>query len=187
MKILVIDNYDSFVYNIVHMIKEQQEVTLDIVKNDEVSVNMAKNYDKIVLSPGPGIPKNAGKMLEILGALHKEKSFLGVCLGHQAIAEYFGGKLINLPQPLHGISSAFLKEQDDYLMKETPEEFHIGHYHSWVVDKNLPEELVPLGYDIRGNLMALKHIHWDIRGLQFHPESVLTDYGALIIRNWLNH
>lgn len=187
MKILVIDNYDSFVYNLVCMIKNLVDAKVDVIKNDKIDFNTIDSYSKILLSPGPGIPINAGKMMQVLENKSKNTSILGVCLGHQAIAEYSGGSLFNLPQPLHGVASNISILQEDYLFENIPKQFKIGHYHSWTVLESETSEFEVLARDENNNIMAIKHNKYDVRGLQFHPESVLTEYGSTIIKNWLNH
>lgn len=188
MKVLVIDNYDSFVYNLVHYIEAldlAEEIT--VVKNDAFNIEQARNFDKILLSPGPGIPKEAGIMPEIIRRYAGTKSILGVCLGHQAIAECFGAELFNLPFPLHGIASQITVLEDDYLFKNIPKKFNIGHYHSWVARIEQSDHLAILALDENQNIMALRHKEYDVRGVQFHPESILTEHGKTIIKNWLEH
>ncbi|MEO6166251.1 MAG: aminodeoxychorismate/anthranilate synthase component II [Chitinophagales bacterium] len=187
IKILVIDNYDSFVYNLVHILKNLEVETVDVIKNDKTGMDEVSGYNKILLSPGPGLPKDAGLMPAIIQQYAATKSILGVCLGHQAIGEYFGGTLINLKEPLHGISSNIKIVQQDYLFANIPSDFKIGHYHSWVVSSQLPKELEILAKDDKDNIMALKHVAYDVRGVQFHPESILTEHGKTIIENWINH
>lgn len=184
MKILVIDNYDSFVYNLVCMMHNLVDATIDVVKNDKVNLETLPLYDKVLLSPGPGIPMNAGKMLEVLEQ-NKSVSILGVCLGHQAIGEFSGGILHNLPEPLHGIASTITIEKEDYLFQDLPKNFKVGHYHSWVVEPSSTADFEVLAKDGNQNIMAIKHKTFDWRGVQFHPESVLTEHGAQIINNWL--
>lgn len=187
MKILVVDNYDSFVYNIVHLLYEIGVAEIDVIKNDELDFSTMDGYDKIVLSPGPGIPKNAGMMPQLLKEFASTKSILGICLGHQAIAEHFGTQLINLVAPLHGVASEIEILKDDYLFQNLPTNFKIGHYHSWVVSLSISDDLEILAKDVFGNIMALKHKLYDVRGLQFHPESILTENGKTILTNWINH
>lgn len=187
MKILVVDNYDSFVYNIVHLLYEIGVAEIDVIKNDELDFSTINEYDKIVLSPGPGIPENAGMMPELLKEFASTKSILGICLGHQAIAEHFGTKLINLAAPLHGIASEIEILKDDYLFQNLPTNFKIGHYHSWAVSLSISYDLEVIAKDEFGNIMALKHKNYDVRGLQFHPESILTENGKTILTNWINH
>lgn len=187
MKILVIDNYDSFVYNIVHLIKEIGVKQIDVQKNDKLNLNEVAAYDKILLSPGPGVPKDAGLMPQVIERYASTKSILGICLGHQAIGEYFGGTLINLKEPLHGISSTLKVLKSDYLFETINAEFTIGHYHSWVVDPSNAKDLETIAIDKKNNCMALRHRAFDVRGLQFHPESILTQHGKTILSNWINH
>ncbi|MDX1902738.1 MAG: aminodeoxychorismate/anthranilate synthase component II [Thermonemataceae bacterium] len=186
-KILVIDNYDSFVYNLVCILQKFRDFSVDIFKNDKISLEEVQNYNKILLSPGPGIPQEAGIMPLIIKEFASQKSILGVCLGHQAIAECFGTELVNLPEPLHGVSSPIQIKKSDYLFEGIPNSFQIGHYHSWVVSEKLGQDLESLAVDDKNNLMAIRHQHYDLRGVQFHPESILTEYGEKIIQNWLTH
>ncbi|MDI1256916.1 MAG: aminodeoxychorismate/anthranilate synthase component II [Flavobacterium sp.] len=185
MKILVIDNYDSFVYNIVHLLYEIGVAEIDVIKNDQLDFSTINRYDKIVLSPGPGIPKNAGMMPQLLSEFGATKSILGICLGHQAIAEHFGTDLVNLKAPLHGVASTIEIIKEDYLFENLPKHFNIGHYHSWVVAEVISDDLEILAKDAFGNIMALKHKKYDVRGLQFHPESILTENGKEILTNWI--
>ena len=187
MKVLVVDNYDSFVYNIVHLLYEIGVAEIDVVKNDQLDFSYIHQYDKIVLSPGPGIPKNAGMMPQLLSEFVSTKSIIGICLGHQAIAEHFGTDLINLSEPLHGVASEIKIVEEDYLFKNLPKHFKIGHYHSWVVSETISNDLEILAKDELGNIMAIKHKKYDVRGLQFHPESILTENGKTILTNWLNN
>jgi len=187
MKVLVVDNYDSFVYNIVHLLYEIGVAEIDVVKNDQLDFSYINQYDKIVLSPGPGIPKNAGMMPQLLSEFASTKSILGICLGHQAIAEHFGTDLINLSEPLHGVASEIEIVKEDYLFENLPKHFKIGHYHSWVVSEAISDDLEILAKDEFGNIMAIKHKKYDVRGLQFHPESILTENGKTILTNWINH
>ena len=186
MKILVVDNYDSFVYNIVHLLYEIGVAEIDVVKNDQLDFSYIHQYDKIVLSPGPGIPKNAGMMPQLLSELAPTKSILGICLGHQAIAEHFGTDLINLSEPLHGVASEIEIVEEDYLFENLPKHFKIGHYHSWVVSEAISDDIEILAKDELGNIMAIKHKKYDVRGLQFHPESILTENGKTMLTNWIN-
>jgi anthranilate synthase component II len=187
MKILVLDNYDSFVYNLVHIIRELGYAP-DIYRNDKISLESVEQYDKILLSPGPGLPSEAGIMPALIQKYAPTKSIFGVCLGHQAIGEAFGATLYNLPEVLHGISSEVtISVGDDKLFQEIPKKFKIGHYHSWVVDGNtFTNSLKITAQDTRGNVMALSHVEYDVKGVQFHPESVLTENGVQIILNWLS-
>ena len=185
MKIFVVDNYDSFVYNLVYMLRPYASVC--VRKNDQLDMSEVAASDKILLSPGPGVPSEAGAMPEILRRFAASKSILGVCLGHQAIAENFGASLYNLPEPLHGLSSRIRLRRQDRLLAGTADTFQVGHYHSWVVDPaSCSPDLELLAEDERGNIMALRHREYDVYGLQFHPESILTDYGHQIIKNWIH-
>lgn len=185
MKVLVVDNYDSFVFNLVYMLRPYAEVK--VLKNDQLSLSEVETSDKLLLSPGPGIPSEAGQMPEILRRFAPTKSILGICLGHQAIAENFGASLHNLEEPLHGLASRIRLKKQDPLLAGTTDGFQVGHYHSWVVDPaSCPPELELLAEDERGNIMAIRHRSYDVYGLQFHPESILTDYGHQIIQNWIH-
>lgn len=186
MKIYVIDNYDSFVYNIVHYLKELDAEAITVAKNDAVDMDAIRQYDRIILSPGPGLPKESGRLMEVIDHYHTTHSILGICLGHQAIGEYFGGQLKHLPTPLHGISSAIRILDDNCLFKNIPDHTTVGHYHSWVVETDAANDLRVLALDSHDNIMALRHREYNIFGLQFHPESVLTENGKTILRNWLN-
>lgn len=185
-KILVFDNYDSFTYNIVHALRELG-VSPEVVRNDQLDLEEVEKYDKIIISPGPGIPEEAGLLMQLLGKYADKKPILGVCLGHQAISEHFGARLLNLPEVYHGVSTPVKIEKEDYLFDGLPNEFNVGRYHSWVVDrKDFPEqELEVIASDDNGMIMAIRHKKYDIRGVQFHPESVLTPEGIKILENWL--
>lgn len=185
MKILVIDNYDSFVYNLVHYLEMLTPAAVDVAKNDEITLEEVAEYDKIVLSPGPGIPKNAGLMPEIIKHFYKTKSILGVCLGHQALGEFFGFRLKQLDHPLHGISSTVQIYTSEGLFENMPATFKIGHYHSWVVEAHEPSEIKVTAQDNHGNVMAFQHKEYPVFGVQFHPESILTEYGLELLKNWL--
>jgi anthranilate synthase component 2 len=188
MKILVFDNYDSFTYNLVHLVKKVAPgVDVEVYRNDAISLEKVGEYDRIILSPGPGIPKEAGLLLPLIQEYAGKKPILGVCLGHQAIGEAFGGSLVNLTTVYHGIStSCKLSAPSSRLFKGLPEEITIGRYHSWVIDdKNFPRELEITAVDENGYIMALQHKKFDVQGVQFHPESVLTPDGETIMRNWL--
>ncbi|HRP32236.1 MAG TPA: aminodeoxychorismate/anthranilate synthase component II [Agriterribacter sp.] len=189
MKILVLDNYDSFTYNLVHMVEKILHQKVDVYRNDQISLDKVDNYDKIILSPGPGLPEEAGLLLPLIKAYAPTKSILGVCLGHQAIAQVFGGKLENLSTVYHGVSSTVQlnKESGGNLFDELPENMVVGRYHSWIVsDNSFPEQLAVTARDENQYIMALKHKHYDVQGVQFHPESVLTPDGEKLMRNWLN-
>jgi anthranilate synthase component II len=187
MKVLVIDNYDSFTYNLVHLLQELgAEVT--VRRNDKTTLEEVGNYNKIMLSPGPGIPDEAGMLKEIIRTFGPTKSLFGVCLGHQAIGEVYGGKLFNSNEVWHGVTTpvTIVCEQEK-LFADLPKQFNTGRYHSWLVEEDLPDCLVPTAVDESGNIMALRHKEFDIRGVQFHPESVLTEHGKVIIKNWLEN
>jgi len=189
MKILVIDNYDSFTYNLVHAIKKISGLPVDVFRNDEIGLGEIASYDKIVLSPGPGIPSEAGLLLEIIRRYAPTKSMLGVCLGHQAIGEVFGAKLLNMNRVLHGIATPItVISRNTCLFENVPDVFDAGRYHSWIVDSNgLPGCFEVTGIDSAGLIMSMKHKEYDVQGVQFHPESVLTPVGNQIIKNWLNN
>lgn len=187
MKIVIIDNYDSFTYNLSHLVKELG-AEVNVLRNDSFKLEELETYDKILLSPGPGIPKEAGLLLEVIHTYAGKKPILGVCLGEQAIGEVFGGKLTNLSEVYHGIQSPIRITASDYLFEGLPEEIPVGRYHSWVVDReNFPDTLEITAFSQEGYIMAIRHKNFDIRGIQFHPESVLTPDGKRIISNWLNH
>ncbi len=188
MKILVIDNYDSFTYNLVHYVSQLTNEKVDVCRNDKISLEEVGQYDKIILSPGPGIPVEAGILLDVIRQYAPNKSILGVCLGHQAIGEAFGGKLTNLKEVFHGVATPVkLLTNTEPLFKGFPERFDVGRYHSWVVDKNnLPDCFTLTCEDDEGFIMGLTHKTYDVRGVQFHPESVLTPNGLKMIENWLN-
>jgi anthranilate synthase component 2 len=187
-RIVVIDNYDSFTYNLVHAIKKISGLQVDVYRNDEIALEDLEKYDKIVLSPGPGIPGEAGLLLDIIKKYAPKKSMLGVCLGHQAIGEAFGGKLHNMSKVLHGIATPVeLTENKSVLFKGLPKIFKVGRYHSWIVQQEeLPDCLEVTSYDNDGFIMSMKHKEYDVQGVQFHPESVLTPLGEKMIENWLN-
>jgi len=190
MKILVLDNYDSFTYNLVHYIKELGHgQDMDVFRNDQISLEAVDAYDKILLSPGPGIPEEAGILMDLIKTYGPTKSMLGVCLGHQAIAEVYGAKLYNMPQVLHGVSSQVkVTETEDRLFKDIPETYKICHYHSWNVDKaHLGNELTATAEDEFGEIMAISHKQYDVKGVQFHPESIMTEYGHKLLENWINN
>ena len=187
MKILVLDNYDSFTYNLVHYVEEIVDQKVDVYRNDEISVADVDNYDKILLSPGPGIPDEAGILKEVIKTYAPTKSILGVCLGCQAIAEVFGGSIRNLNKVYHGIATPVkVINPDEYLFNGLPDTFKAGRYHSWVVnEEDLPADLLITSKESEGQIMGLMHKDYDLHGVQFHPESVLTEYGKEMIRNWL--
>jgi len=193
MKILVFDNYDSFTYNLVHLIEKILHFPVEVRRNDQIELDAVEVYDKIILSPGPGIPEEAGLLLPLIKRYAATKSILGVCLGHQAIGESFGGKLVNLDQVFHGVATPILVTDEKYIsdegsvFKNLPVSFEVGRYHSWVVDrKSLPDCLEITAEDENGYIMAMKHKQYNVTGVQFHPESVLTPLGENLMRNWLN-
>lgn len=224
MKILVFDNYDSFTYNLVHLVEKILHQKVDVYRNDQIPLEKVKDYDKIILSPGPGIPEEAGLLLPLIKEYASSKSILGVCLGHQAIGEAFGGKLVNLSKVYHGVATKIIVNRessggngqqpdvhsedmravsrltsfDEHITSETsstikqslfaglPKEFTVGRYHSWVVsEEGFPAELEITARDENGMIMGLQHKTFDVQGVQFHPESVLTPDGEVIMRNWL--
>ncbi|TVP49212.1 MAG: aminodeoxychorismate/anthranilate synthase component II [Mongoliibacter sp.] len=186
MRILVLDNYDSFTYNLVYIIRQLgYSAQMDIFRNDKISIDKVALYDKILLSPGPGIPSEAGIMPELLRLYAESKDILGVCLGHQAIGEAFGGTLTNLSEVVHGLASE-VSVEEDLLFEGLPKTFKIGRYHSWVInEKDLSPELEITARTPDGQIMGVRHKKYKVRGLQFHPESVLTEHGVEIMRNWL--
>ena len=187
MKILVFDNYDSFTYNLVHLVEKITHTKVDVCRNDKIEMEQVKGYDKIILSPGPGIPEEAGLLLPLIKEYAATKSILGVCLGHQAIGEAFGGKLIILSTVFHGVATNCQLSIDNcQLFEGLPKEIEVGRYHSWIVsDENFPEELEVTARDDNNYIMALQHKSFDVQGVQFHPESVLTPDGEKILKNWL--
>ena len=187
IKTVIIDNYDSFTYNLSHLLKELgADVT--VVRNDRFRLEDLEQYDRIVLSPGPGIPSEAGLMPQVIKAYAGRKPILGICLGHQAIGEAFGARLLNIGNVVHGVATPAHITVQDYLFKGLPKDIEVGRYHSWVVDdKELPECLEVTSRSDDGYIMSLRHREFDIRGIQFHPESVLTPQGKIIINNWLNN
>lgn len=211
MKTVIIDNYDSFTYNLAHLVKELG-AEVDVLRNDKFRLEELEMYDKIILSPGPGIPEEAGLLLDVIRTYAGRKPMLGVCLGEQAIGQVFGGKLVNLKEVFHGVQTeAILNEglrmedvkvrmedvkvrmkdvkvrmEPDVIFKGLPDRILVGRYHSWVVDtKEFPETLAVTAISPEGHVMALKHREYDIHGIQFHPESVLTPDGKTIVKNWL--
>lgn len=183
--VLVIDNYDSFVYNLVHYL-EDLDCKVSVRRNDEIDLEEVAKFDKIMLSPGPGIPEEAGALKAIISRYAASKSILGVCLGQQAIGEVFGGSLLNLPAVFHGVASKIkLTVQNEILFRDLEQELEVGRYHSWVVNPQLPACLEATSFDENGQVMSLRHREFDVRGVQFHPESVLTPQGKKIIENWI--
>jgi anthranilate synthase component 2 len=187
MKILVFDNYDSFTYNLVQMIKELSNAQVEVHRNDEIALEKINEFDKILLSPGPGVPAESGLLLPLIKEYAATKSIFGVCLGQQAIGEAFGGSLSNLSSVYHGIATPVHITHPSILFEGLPNTFNVGRYHSWVVNEaDLPADLVITSKDDQGYIMSLEHTKYDIKGVQYHPESVLTPDGVKIIRNWLN-
>lgn len=188
MNILVFDNYDSFTYNLVHLVEKIINGKVTVVRNDEIPLEKVNDYDKIILSPGPGIPEEAGLLLPLIKEYAATKSIFGVCLGQQAIGEAFGAKLINLKDVYHGVATNVnITKRDGRLFNGLPDQLEVGRYHSWVVDEGtLPSELLITARDDSDYIMALQHTKYDVSGVQFHPESVLTPQGEQILRNWLN-
>lgn len=198
MKTIIIDNYDSFTYNLAHLVKELG-AEVDVLRNDKFRLEELEPYDKIILSPGPGIPEEAGLLLDVIRTYAGRKPMLGVCLGEQAIGQAFGGKLVNLSDVFHGVQTEIgirgeglgirdegISLEEDYIFRGLPEKIPVGRYHSWVVDtENFPEVLAVTAVSPEGQIMALKHREYDIHGIQFHPESVLTPDGKTIVGNWL--
>jgi anthranilate synthase component II len=186
MKLLIIDNNDSFTYNLVQIIKQFRNCTFEVKKNDLINMNSVNDFQKILFTPGPGVPKDFPAMFEILDRYSSIKSILGVCLGHQAIAEHRGAVLKNSKTVFHGISKKIQIVQDDLLFKNLPAIFDAGLYHSWYVSNDgFPECLDITSYSEDGIIMSFKHKKNDVRGVQFHPESIMTQFGKVIIRNWL--
>lgn len=186
MKILVFDNYDSFTYNLVHAVKKLGYKDVEVHRNDQIALADIAKFDKIILSPGPGIPSESGILLELIKTYAPTKPIFGVCLGVQAIGEAFGGTLLNLPEVYHGVSSNVTIIADDILFKGLPKQLEVGRYHSWAVSKEgLPNCLEVTAVDDEGMIMALQHKTYNVRGVQFHPESVLTPMGEQMILNWL--
>ena len=185
-KVLVIDNYDSFTYNLVHLVNELGR-DVEVWRNDKFALADVDQYDQIILSPGPGIPEEAGLLLDVIRTYSPTKSIFGVCLGQQAIAEAFGGSLLNLGRPMHGIATPItVLDEQEVLFKTCPVSFNVGRYHSWVVsEQGLPEVLQITATDADKQIMALRHKTLDVRGVQFHPESVLTEHGKQMMKNWL--
>lgn len=188
-KILVFDNYDSFTYNLVHLVEKILHEKVDVYRNDEISLEKVNEYDKIILSPGPGIPEEAGLLLPLIKEYAATKSILGVCLGHQAIGEAFGGKLTNLSKVYHGVATPIkIQNTKSQILNGLGEEIEVGRYHSWIVsNENFPAELEVTATDENGFIMAMQHKTYDVQGVQFHPESVLTPDGEKILRNWLKN
>lgn len=187
MQLLILDNYDSFTYNLAHLVEKISKQKVEVCRNDEISLADVARFDKIILSPGPGLPQEAGILLPLVQQYASSKSILGICLGQQAIGQAFGGSLINLPKVYHGVSTPVnLTDVPSNLFHGLKKTFQVGRYHSWVLNETtLPLELLVTARDEEGHVMALKHQHYEVEGLQFHPESILTPDGESIIRNWL--
>ena len=187
MKILLVDNYDSFTYNLAHII--EQYCDLDVIRNDKISINDIDKYDKIIISPGPGLPSDSPILNQIITKFYKSKSILGICLGHQAIAESFGSKLINLDEVYHGVAiETKITDSNSIIYNNIPNNFKSGRYHSWVVlDETLSNELKITATDKNDNIMSLQHKEYDVCGIQYHPESILTPEGEAILRNWIQN
>lgn len=185
-KILVFDNYDSFTYNLVQIIEQITQQKVDVYRNDQIPLEAIDAYDKIILSPGPGIPSEAGILLDLIKTYASTKTILGVCLGQQAIAEAFGGDLINLTEIYHGVATEAQQITEHILFKNLPETLDVGRYHSWAVNPDtLPEELIVTSIDKQGMIMSLKHQSYHLHAVQYHPESILTPHGKTIIENFL--
>jgi anthranilate synthase component 2 len=188
MKILVLDNYDSFTYNLVHIIRELGFAqNLEVHRNDKIDLNEVENYDKILLSPGPGVPADAGIMPELILKYGATKSIFGVCLGHQAVAEAYGAKLLNMPKVLHGVATEnVVLSRQEPLFLNLPDRFKVCRYHSWtVIPETVNGKLEITAKDDDGNVMGIRHVDFDVRGVQFHPESILTEHGMEMMNNWL--
>lgn len=191
MKILVFDNYDSFTYNLVHLVKKVSNAEVDVFRNDEIQLEAVKKYDKVILSPGPGIPGEAGLLLPLIKEYAASKPILGVCLGHQAIGEAFGGQLVNLQNVFHGVSTEIKIHGTEFpktvsIFESLPSTISVGRYHSWIIsDENFPADLQVTARDENNYIMALQHKSFDVTGVQFHPESVLTPEGDIIMKNWI--
>ncbi len=187
MKILVFDNYDSFTYNLVQMIEQITQSKVDVFRNDEIALEDIAKYDKIILSPGPGIPEEAGILLEVIKTYAPTKSIFGVCLGQQAIAEAFGGSLINLSEIYHGVATEATQIAEHKIFQHLPKTLEVGRYHSWAVNPDdFPNELEITSVDEKGMIMSLKHKQYDLHAVQYHPESILTPQGKQILANFLN-
>ena len=185
--IIIIDNYDSFTYNLVHYL-EDLNAKVTVFRNDEFDLDELEKFDKILLSPGPGIPEEAGLLIDVIKKYGATKSILGICLGQQAIGEVFGGSLINLEKVYHGVSSKVKLTKEDSLFKDLPNEFEVGRYHSWVINTvDFPSDLEITSVDENGEIMSIRHKTFDVKGVQYHPESILTPNGKKILENWLSN
>lgn len=184
-RVVIIDNYDSFTYNLAHLVR-QLGATVEVYRNDQFTLNQLEPFSKIILSPGPGIPEEAGLLMDVIRTYAGRKPMLGVCLGHQAIGEVFGGKLVNLAEVYHGVATEGTQFGNDPIFEGLPRRIVMGRYHSWVVDRaGFPDCLEVTAMSDDGQIMALRHRNYNIHGIQFHPESVLTPEGATIVKNWL--
>ncbi len=187
MKTIVIDNYDSFTYNLVHILRELGlNDHLKIVRNDQFELDEIEEYQNILLSPGPGLPKNAGLMPKLITRFAPSKNILGVCLGHQGIGEAFGSQLLNLPQVYHGMVTPIEVKKEDRIFEGLPSSFNVCRYHSWVIDKtSISDQLEVTSVAENGNIMSIRHKEYNVRGVQFHPESIMTEHGKKLMQNWL--
>ena len=188
-KICVIDNYDSFVYNLVHLLEALDVDEIVVYKNDEIDFDAIQSFDKILLSPGPGVPRESGQLMDVIHRFHPTHSILGVCLGHQALGEYFGWQLTQLKKPLHGVPTMINVVADCQIFHHIPEKINVGHYHSWVIsppENNVNTPLQITAVDELNNIMAIQHNELAIYGIQFHPESILTEWGQAMLSNWIN-
>jgi anthranilate synthase component 2 len=186
MRILIIDNYDSFTFNLQHYLEAQLDASVTVVRNDAMSLAEVEAFDNLVLSPGPGLPDQAGITMSVIQAFKEKKRILGVCLGHQAIGQAFGASLENLQTVHHGVSSELRITKEDYLFEGIPNQTSVGRYHSWVINKtSIPDCMEVIATDEMGEVMAIRHKTLDIRGVQFHPESIMTLHGKSLIRNWI--
>lgn len=186
MNLLLFDNYDSFTFNLLHLLEKVSDCNIEVYRNDQISISDIDRFDKIVISPGPGLPSEAGLLAEMLKVFSRTKTILGVCLGHQAIAESFGGELINLDSVFHGTSTPINIIGKDPLFNGLAKRFNVGRYHSWIVNsENLPDCFEVTAVDDNKNIMAMRHKKLNISSVQFHPESILSEYGEAILKNWL--
>lgn len=185
MKIVVIDNYDSFVYNLIRYVKEITNDEVFVMRNDQINYSVLDSCDALLLSPGPGIPSEAGELMNVISKYFKTKKILGVCLGHQALGQFFGIELIQCKEPVHGKSSVIKHCLNDSLFQQLPPEIEVGRYHSWVLSNVFPEEINISAETIEGEVMAFSHRKYPIVGVQFHPESILTPFGRKMIENWI--
>ncbi len=186
LKLLIIDNYDSFTFNLVQLVEQSGVTDYSLVKNDQLHRLSEHDFDKVLISPGPGVASEAGELMDFIKRFYQTKAFLGICLGYEAIADLFGGKLRQLQQPMHGIRNKGFILQTDPVFKGLPSQFYIGHYHSWIIlESEMPPGLQIIMKDENGLPMAFRHHKYDLVGLLFHPESVMTEFGHEMIRNWL--